>query len=480
MSELGRRAFFSRLFSKGAAAITEPPHMPSLSSLTFPKRQLGRTGEWVPILGFGTASMGRGVADDVAAQLLNHAVDLGVNYIDTAAEIGGYGRAQKQIGRALAARRKEIFLVTKLFEPQAGAARKLLENNLQELRTDHVDLLYVHSLGHDQMDPDVVFSKNGVFETVMRAKEEGLTRYVGVSGHNRPARFMRALADYDRAIALNPKDPSGLLQRANFHLLSGDADKALADYNAAIALDPKNVSAFANRGEAYRVQGEDDRAIADFDAALKLDPKFVAAYDNRGLALLNKGETDRAIADFDAAIKLSPNLVAPYSHRAIAYEAKGAHDRALADFAVAIKLDPNDPTPYVNRGNIYLSQNDLDRALEDYGHAIMIDANDAEAYNNRGSVYAKKGDFTRAVADYDAAIRLNPQLAGAYGNRGLALVKAGQYARAIADFNVALSKNPKDALSLYNRGFAKQQTGDQVGGDIDAINARAIDPNVGK
>jgi len=110
----------------------------------------------------------------------------------------------------------------------------------------------------------------------------------------------------------------------------------------------------------------------------------------------------------------------------------------------------------------------------------MIDANDGEAYNNRGSVYAKKGDYTRAIADFDAAIRINPQLASAFGNRGLALAKAGQYARAIADFNVALAKNPKDALSLYNRGAARQQTGDRIGGDIDVINARAIDPNVGK
>lgn len=195
MSRVGRREFFTRLFSGGASLADTT--IPSLSSLTFPKRQLGKTGEWVPILGLGTASLGRGVGDDVAAQVLNRAVDLGVNYIDTAPDIGGYGRAQKQIGRALSARRNEIFLVTKLFEPKGAAARRLLENNLQELRTDHVDLLYVHSLGHDSMDPNVVFAPDGVFEAVMRAKEEGLTRFVGVTGHNRPARFMRALADYD-------------------------------------------------------------------------------------------------------------------------------------------------------------------------------------------------------------------------------------------------------------------------------------------
>ena len=195
MSDLGRRQFFRRLFS-GTAEIVDTK-VPSLGSLTFPKRQLGKTGEWVPILGFGTTGIGRGVADDVAAMLLNRAVDLGVNYIDTAPAIGGYGRAQLQIGRALKGRRDEIFLTTKVFEPTASEARRLLEASLTELGTDHVDVLYAHSIGHDKMEPGIMYSSGGVFELLMRAKEEGLARYVGVSGHSRPERFMRALADYD-------------------------------------------------------------------------------------------------------------------------------------------------------------------------------------------------------------------------------------------------------------------------------------------
>src|SRR5690606_35250515 len=77
-----------------------------------------------------------------------------------------------------------------------SAARKLLEENLRELNTDRVDLLFVHSLGHDKMDPAVVFGENGVYQTVMKAKEEGLTRFVGVSGHCRPQRFVDALKEF--------------------------------------------------------------------------------------------------------------------------------------------------------------------------------------------------------------------------------------------------------------------------------------------
>jgi tetratricopeptide (TPR) repeat protein len=109
-----------------------------------------------------------------------------------------------------------------------------------------------------------------------------------------------------------------------------------------------------------------------------------------------------------------------------------------------------------------------------------VNAKFADAFNNRGTAYAKKGDFDKAIADYDAAIRIDPKIPSTYGNRGLALVKAGQFARAVADFDQALAGNPKDALSLYNRGVAKQKMGNNVGGDIDVINARGIDPNVGR
>ena len=195
MSELGRRAFFSRLFS-GAAPFAEAAGVPTMTR-SLPRRHLGNTGELVPILGIGTGSLGRGVADDEAAKILNRAIDLGVNYVDTAPEIGGYGRAQLQIGRALSARRDDFFLTTKCFEPNGDRARKLLEQNLKELRVEKVDLLYVHSLGHDKMDPAVVFGENGVYAMAMKAKEEGLTRFVGLSGHNRPQRFVNAVANYD-------------------------------------------------------------------------------------------------------------------------------------------------------------------------------------------------------------------------------------------------------------------------------------------
>ncbi|MBM3459143.1 MAG: aldo/keto reductase, partial [Armatimonadetes bacterium] len=168
-----------------------------------PTRVLGRTREQVPILGFGTAPVGvkRTLKDAVA--LFHRAIDLGVTYLDTAPELAGYGKAQEQLGHVVPDRRKEVFLVTKLWEPGMGDALKLLEKNLKELRVERVDLLYAHSIGSDKMDPDLVFGRAGTMAALRKAQQEGLTRFIGVSGHNRPARFLRALQEAEFDVMMN-------------------------------------------------------------------------------------------------------------------------------------------------------------------------------------------------------------------------------------------------------------------------------------
>ena len=141
----------------------------------------------------GSATAGKHRTPEEAAALYDEAIDLGVTYMDTAPDFAGYGKAQRALGEVLAKRRDEVFLVTKCWEPRGDDARRLLENNLRELRTDHADLVYAHSVGSDKMDPEVVQGKGGVLEFLQKAKEEGLTRFAGISGHNRPGRFVDIL-----------------------------------------------------------------------------------------------------------------------------------------------------------------------------------------------------------------------------------------------------------------------------------------------
>ena len=168
-----------------------------------PTRALGKTGVQVPIVGFGTSAAGNRLRRADAVRLFEEGLSEGLTYFDTAPEFAGYGKAQEYLGYLLRERRKEIFLVTKCFAPNGSDALKILERSLKELQTDYADLVFVHSLGDDRMDPRIVFSRSGTYAALMKAKAEGVTRFVGFSGHNRPDRFVQALRQYEVDVLLN-------------------------------------------------------------------------------------------------------------------------------------------------------------------------------------------------------------------------------------------------------------------------------------
>jgi aryl-alcohol dehydrogenase-like predicted oxidoreductase len=167
-----------------------------------PQKVLGRTGVKVPILGLGTAPAGFRTQKDAVA-FYHRCIDSGVTYLDTAPKFAGYGNAQEYLGHVLKERRKEVFLVTKCFEPDGDKALKLLEQNLKELQVEQADLVYVHSLGADKMDPATVFGTKGVAKALEKAQRLGLTRFIGVTGHNRPGRFLKALEEWDVQVMMN-------------------------------------------------------------------------------------------------------------------------------------------------------------------------------------------------------------------------------------------------------------------------------------
>ena len=168
-----------------------------------PVRVLGKTGVTLPILGFGTAHSGLRLNTRDAVRLYEQAFREGITYFDTAPEFAGYGKAQLQLSHVLQQVRPQVFLVTKCYEPDGERALKLLERSLKELGTTYADLVFVHSVGADKMDPRIVFSKNGTYAALMRAKALGLTRFVGLSGHSRPSRFLQALHQFDLDVLLN-------------------------------------------------------------------------------------------------------------------------------------------------------------------------------------------------------------------------------------------------------------------------------------
>ena len=165
------------------------------------RRPFGRTGHLSSVTLFGAAALARtsqADADRALEVLLRH----GVNHIDTAAR---YGDSELRIGPWMARHRRDFFLATKTGQRTAREAREDIHRSLERLRVDHVDLIQLHSLGHPD-DWEQAMGPVGALEAVVEARAQGLTRFIGVTGHGWTIAAMhrRSLARFDFDSVLLP------------------------------------------------------------------------------------------------------------------------------------------------------------------------------------------------------------------------------------------------------------------------------------
>jgi aryl-alcohol dehydrogenase-like predicted oxidoreductase len=151
------------------------------------KRILGKTGMTVTVLGYGGAEIGyRGVPEKTVEQLINGALDAGLNVIDTAE---CYIDSEEKIGQVASNRRNEYFLFTKCGHDKDGdhwnpkKMAEQIDRSLQRLKTDRVDLLQLHSCTEEQL------RKGDVIEVIRRARDAGKTRFIGYSGDGQAALY---------------------------------------------------------------------------------------------------------------------------------------------------------------------------------------------------------------------------------------------------------------------------------------------------
>jgi len=161
-----------------------------------PVRVLGLTGKKVSILAFGAGSRFLMYEEeDKALQVLTHAIDLGITYIDTAHSYGD-GKSEERVGKVLLNRRKEVLLATKIEARKADEAMRQIELSLKRLQTDHVDVLHIHSLlGAD--DLAAIEAPDGVLKAAHQARDQKMTRFLGITSHTDPAVLKTALERHD-------------------------------------------------------------------------------------------------------------------------------------------------------------------------------------------------------------------------------------------------------------------------------------------
>ena len=150
------------------------------------KRILGKTGWLLSIIGFGAIKLPR-LSREECNRLLHRALDMGINFIDTA---DCYGDSEEKIGQALQARRKEFYLATKVDERDAHGVRAKLERSLSRLRTDWIDLLLFHDVRGGEYEK--IFTAGGL-EELQKAQQAGKIRAIGISIHGSISMMRQAI-----------------------------------------------------------------------------------------------------------------------------------------------------------------------------------------------------------------------------------------------------------------------------------------------
>jgi tetratricopeptide (TPR) repeat protein len=229
--------------------------------------------------------------------------------------------------------------------------------------------------------------------------------YIQGISHGNSANYDLAIAQYTKAIELNPEYTEAYYHRGQAYNAIAEKptqypsfnvanclDQAISDLSRAIELKPGYCEATYYRGLAYSKRGEYDAAIADYSRIIESDykgyPPINLRYETRGKAYLKTGQYDNAISDFSKIIELLPKASAAYASRGIAYMRKGEYDLAIIDLTEGIesRFDPSDRFKY-------------------------LWYQDADWYLYRGHTYQAMGLKNEALADFQKVLELakNPE-----------------------------------------------------------------------
>ena len=243
-------------------------------------------------------------------------------------------------------------------------------------------------------------------------------------------------------------DAQGYIHRAAAKIDLKDHAGAIADYDRAILLDPNNAEAYSSRARAKYTLDDYAGAIADLDQSIARDPDNAIDWRFRGSLKIKLEDYAGAIADYDKAIILEPDVKWAYIHRGEAKAELEDYAGSLADYDQAIALDPDGRRgAYTSRGIVKTKLRDYIGAIADYNLAIKNNPRNATACFQRGNVKVELGDYVGAIADYDEAIKRSPDDASYYGgfrDRAVAALE-GRTVLSAADVGTGTAPEETDA-----------------------------------
>jgi tetratricopeptide (TPR) repeat protein/predicted aspartyl protease len=262
------------------------------------------------------------------------------------------------------------------------------------------------------------------------------------------------------ASAEGPKTAAEFAARGAASAARRDFPAAIADYTRAIALEPDGARHYRARALARLGARQPVLAMADLDEALKRQPNDANALMRRGELYLTTRDPERAKADFEAAIKLAPDNPNLPAQAGVAYARAGLFEPAIHQLDTWIAAHPKDEDlPRALNARCWARaawRKELDAALADCELALRRDKT-SEVMESRGLVLLRMGRLDEAIAQYTAAIRAQPRAAPALYGRGLAELKKGAKAEGETDIAAAMAIAPGLVAEYKRFGIAPDE-----------------------
>ncbi len=306
--------------------------------------------------------------------------------------------------------------------------------------------LYLRALGRDEE------AKAAEEKAARTPPASARDHYLLALGHNQARRFAEAVAELDRAVALNPRHYWSWALRGLCHHVLGEQTLAVADFSQCLGQAPE-AWVYLNRGYSFYVLGQRAEAVRDYDAALALEPNWALARWNRGLALLELDRYADALADFVAGKGSVRDEALRSLHEGLALEGLGRHAEADAAFATA-RVGADSATPEARKVILCRYGSAVLRRLPEqaagaFAAVLKDDPEDPYALYGQGALLALRGESAAALARLDRAVEALPDGLEARRLRAVLLARKGQTEAALRDINFCLAREPSSGMTLY-------------------------------
>jgi len=284
--------------------------------------------------------------------------------------------------------------------------------------------------------------------------------------------YDRAIADFDMAIELDPKDAMAVADRGIAYFWQGKYELARMELDAAYRMNPRNPVVFRGRGMLALQAGDLVGAIAAFTVSLDIEPHNEFALQRRAVTYLRVDEQDKALADYAAAIEVHPELFEPYADRALVFRVQGRVDQSIGEAEALIAGNPTDARAYIMAGAIDAASGKDSEAMRVFDRAIEISP-DESTYLARAR-YRRSTDPAGERADVDAALKLNPQSANASISLAKIQTDAGDYAGALNTLGAAIASQFNNCDLFTARGIVYAKSGQVALAELDFAAARTL------